>query len=432
MTDIFSLGASSDVFERARRVLPGGVNSPVRAFGSVGGEAPVVESAAGARVRAVDGREWIDYISSWGAVVLGHADPDVVAAVEEAAERGTSFGLLTETEVELAELVVEMVPSLDMVRWVSSGTEATMSAVRVARAATGRDHIVKFAGCYHGHADSFLVAAGSGAATHGTPNSPGVPAALADLTLVARFNDLNSVAQAFETEPVAAVIVEPVAGNMGCVPPEDGFLEGLRQICDEHGSILVFDEVMTGFRVSPGGAQELYGVLPDMTTMGKIIGHGLPAAAYGGRDDLMSMVSPSGPVYQAGTLAGNPLAVAAGLATLRRLSDEPEIYDALEASSARIEDALWDVIGTLELPVTVQRVGSMWTVFMTETPVREYGDAEAADLAAFGRFFKYAFEEGVLLPPSAFETAFTTLSHDEDTVEETARVLTTALERTWT
>ncbi|MCC7078384.1 MAG: glutamate-1-semialdehyde 2,1-aminomutase [Acidimicrobiia bacterium] len=412
--------------------MPGGVNSPVRAFGAVGGNPPVVEAASGSIVRDVDGREWIDYISSWGAVILGHADPGVVAAVQEATARGTSFGLLTEAEVALAELVVDMVPSLDMVRWVSSGTEATMSALRLARAATGRDHVIKFSGCYHGHADSFLVAAGSGAATHGTPDSPGVPDALAGLTLLARYNDLNSVALAFEAEPIAAVIVEPVAGNMGCVPPETGFLEGLREMCTEHGSILIFDEVMTGFRLAPGGAQELFGVLPDLTTLGKVIGHGVPAAAYGGRADLMSLVSPAGSVYQAGTLAGNPLAVAAGLCTLQRLAAEPEIYDEIERHSARLEDGLSDAIVALDIPARVQRVGSMWTVFMSDMPVREFADTDAADLDAFARFFTAAYEDGVLLPPSAFETAFTTSAHEDDTVEHTIDVLTRALDRAWT
>lgn len=420
-----------DLLARARAVLPGGVNSPVRAFGAVGGHPPFIVSAEGCRVADDAGDEWIDYLSSWGAVLFGHADADVVAAVQEAATRGTSFGLPTGAEVELAELVCDLVPSLDMVRWVSSGTEATMSAVRVARAATGRDHIVKFSGCYHGHADSFLVAAGSGAATFGVPNSPGVPAALAELTLTARFNDLNSVAAALEAEPCAAVILEPVAGNMGCVPPEDGFLEGVQALCVEHGALLIFDEVMTGFRLAPGGAQERYGITPDLTTLGKVIGHGVPAAAYGGRQDLMELVAPVGPVYQAGTLSGNPLAVAAGLAALRRVADDPGIYDELERTGQRLEDGLDDAIRSLDVPARVQRVGSMWTLFMTDEPVREYDDAAAADIGAFARLFRYAYDDGVLLPPSAFEACFDNLAHDDDAIDTTVAVLADALERTF-
>lgn len=422
---------SVDALARARAVLPGGVNSPVRAFGAVGGEPPLIEAAAGCRVTDTSGNIWIDYISSWGAILFGHADPDVISAITEAATRGTSFGLSTEAEIDLACLVCDLVPSIDMVRWVSSGTEATMSAIRLARAATGRDHIVKFAGCYHGHADGFLVSAGSGATTFGTPDSPGVPAAVAELTLLARYNDLNSVAAALEAHPCAALIVEPIAGNMGCIPPEDGFLEGLRHLCNEHGTLLIFDEVMSGFRVAPGGAQERYGIFADLTTLGKVIGHGLPAAAFGGRRDLMELISPAGPVYQAGTLSGNPLAVAAGLATLRRISEEPELYDLLEAQSALIEKGLSDVIGALDIPARVQRVGSMWTLFMTDEPVRELADAQAADVGAFRRLFASAFKNGILLPPSPFEAAFVTLAHDDACVAETINVLGRALEQTF-
>ncbi|MFN8104674.1 MAG: glutamate-1-semialdehyde 2,1-aminomutase [Acidimicrobiia bacterium] len=424
--------AYAEMLGRARRVLPGGVNSPVRAFRAVGGHPPFVESAAGCRIRTTDGRELVDYVSSWGAILLGHADADVVAAVAEAAAHGTSFGLPTWAEVELAETVCELVASVEMVRWVSSGTEATMSAVRLARAVTGRDAIVKFAGCYHGHADPFLVQAGSGATTFGRPDSPGVPAATVAATHTARFNDVNSVADAMAAEPCAAVIVEAVPGNMGVVAPEPGFLESLRHLCDEHGALLIVDEVMTGFRLAPGGAQELYSVPADLTTMGKVIGHGLPAAAYGGRAELMSRISPAGDVYQAGTLAGNPLAVAAGRVALGRVRDDPSLFDRLEAASAVIEAGIDDAIAAVGAPCRLQRVGSMWTLFFDTEPVREYDDALAADTEAFGRFHRHCLEGGVLLPPSAFEAAFTTLAHADDTaaVAETIRVVGEALEKT--
>lgn len=420
------------MLERARRVLPGGVNSPVRAFGAVGGAPPFVESASGCRVRTTEGAELIDYVSSWGAILLGHADAAVVAAVSEAAERGTSFGLPTWGEVELAELVRELVPSVEMVRWVSSGTEATMSAVRLARAVTGRDAVVKFAGCYHGHADPFLVQAGSGATTFGRPDSPGVPAGTVATTHIARFNDPNSVADAMAADPCAAVIVEAVPGNMGVVPPEPGFLESLRHLCDEHGALLIVDEVMTGFRLAPGGAQELYALRPDLTTMGKVIGHGLPAAAYGGSAELMSRISPAGDVYQAGTLSGNPLAVAAGRVALGRVKDDPGLYSRLETASALLESGLDEVIAALDAPCRIQRVGSMWTLFFDHEPVREYDDARAADTEAFGRFHRHCLDGGVLLPPSAFEAAFTTLAHagDDDALAETVRVMGDALDKT--
>lgn len=422
----------AEMLERSRAVLPGGVNSPVRAFGAVGGDPPFVESAAGCRLRTTDGRELIDYVSSWGAILLGHADPAVLGAVNEAAARGTSFGLPTWGEVELAELVRELVASVEMLRWVSSGTEATMSALRLARAVTGRDAVVKFAGCYHGHADPFLVAAGSGATTFGQPNSPGVPASTVATTLTARFNDVNSVAAALAAEACAAVIVEAVPGNMGLIPPEPGFLEALRHLCDEHSALLIVDEVMTGFRLAPGGAQELYDVPADLTTMGKVIGHGLPAAAYGGRDDLMSRISPAGDVYQAGTLSGNPLAIAAGRVALERVRDDPGLFDRLEAASALIEAGIDDAIEALDAPCRVQRVGSMWTLFFDTEAVREYDDALATDTEAFARFHRHCLEGGLLLPPSAFEAAFTTLAHAEDTsaIEETVAVVAGALEKT--
>jgi glutamate-1-semialdehyde 2,1-aminomutase len=335
---------SAELFARATAVMPGGVNSPVRAFNAVGGHPPFIASGKGPHLTTEDGHRVIDFIASWGALLFGHADPEIVAAVEDAARKGTSFGVPTAKEVELAELIVELVPSVEVVRLVNSGTEATASAIRVARAATNRPGIVKFEGCYHGHADPFLVKAGSGLATLGEPDSPGVPAATVTDTRLARFNDLESVANALATGDVAAVIVEPVAGNMGVVPPSDGFLQGLRDLCDTHGALLIFDEVMTGFRVAPGGAQERYGVRPDLTCLGKVVAGGTPAAAYGGRADLMRRVAPDGPVYQAGTLAGNPLATAAGIACLRQIVARPEVYDTLEATGLRMETALSEAL----------------------------------------------------------------------------------------
>lgn len=406
-----SRSQSAAWYERALEVMPGGVNSPVRAFQAVGGSPPFVASASGASLKTVDGDELIDFISSWGALILGHAEPSVVAAVEEAARRGTSFGVPTTQEVELAELVTEMVPSIDVLRMVNSGTEATASAIRVARAATGRPGVIKFEGCYHGHADPFLVKAGSGAATLGEPDSPGVPPATVADTRIARFNDLESVEEVFGDGDIAAVIVEPVAGNMGVVPPEPGFLEGLRSLCDDHGALLIFDEVMTGFRVARGGAQERYGVKPDLTCLGKVISGGTPSAAYGGREDLMRKVAPDGPVYQAGTLAGNPLAVAAGLATLRHISENPRFYDELESLGADLETQLRKALADNEVDGCVQRVGAMMTVFLGPGEVRSWDDASRVDRDAFARFFQTAYESGVLLPPSPFEALFLTSAH---------------------
>jgi len=405
--------SSQSWYRRAVRVMPGGVNSPVRAFTAVGGSPPFVASASGPQLVTEDGDELIDFISSWGALILGHAEPRVVAAVEEAARRGTSYGLPTAAEVELAELVTRLMPSIEVMRMVNSGTEATASAVRVARAATGRPGIVKFEGCYHGHSDPFLVKAGSGGATFGEPDSPGVPTATVADTHIARFNDLDSVERVFAAGDIAAVIVEPVAGNMGVVPPEDGFLEGLRSICDERGSLLIFDEVMTGFRVSRGGAQERYGVEPDLTCLGKIVSGGTPSAAYGGREDLMRRVAPDGPVYQAGTLAGNPLAVAAGLTTLRILDEEPEIYDELEEIGAGLEIELSRSLVDSGVEGCVQRVGAMLTVFFGPDRVRSWDDAAEVDRDAFARFFRDAYHNGVLLPPSQFEAFFLTRAHHE-------------------
>lgn len=421
------LPGSVEWYERALRVMPGGVNSPVRAFRAVGGAPPFVVSASGARVTTADGDVLIDVISSWGALIFGHADPTITDAIVGAARSGTSYGVPSVVEVELAELICELVPSVEVVRMVNSGTEATASALRVARAVTGRDAVVKFAGCYHGHADPFLVRAGSGAATFGLPDGPGVPEAAVSDTRIARFNDLRSVTEAIAPGDVAAVIVEPVAGNMGVVPPEEGFLDGLRSLCDHAGALLIFDEVMTGFRLGPGGAQELYEVTPDLTCLGKIVGGGAPAAAYGGRRELMDMVAPSGPVYQAGTLAGNALAVAAGLACLRQLANDPGIYGRLEHLGSEIESALSKSMRRHRVPGCVQRVGSMLTIFFGPDSVKSWDDAERADKDTFARFFQEVYRRGVLLPPSQYEALFLNESH-EALMAELIDALTSAIE----
>ena len=413
-------------FRRAVEVMPGGVNSPVRAFQAVGGNPPFVASASGPYLTTVDGEDLVDFIASWGALILGHAHPAIVNAVEEAARRGTSYGVPTSQEVELAELIVSIVPSIDVVRMVNSGTEATASAVRVARAATARPGIIKFAGCYHGHADPFLVKAGSGAATFGEPDSPGVPAATVADTRVARFNDVESVERALFGGDVAAVIVEPVAGNMGVVPPAPGFLEGLRELCDEHGALLIFDEVMTGFRVALGGAQERYSVTPDLTCLGKVVAGGTAAAAYGGREDLMRRVAPDGPVYQAGTLAGNPLAVAAGLACLRHLVEHPELYDELDAMGARVEKRLARALDEYGVSGCVQRVGAMLTVFFGPDRVQSWDEAVTTDRERFARFFHGAYRRGVLLAPSPFESLFLMEAHIA-VIDEAAEALAAAI-----
>jgi glutamate-1-semialdehyde 2,1-aminomutase len=410
---------------RARALFPGGVNSPVRAFGGVGGEPFVVERGEGARIWDVDGNEYIDFVLSWGPLVLGHAPPVVLDALDAAMRRGTSFGIPTGLEVELAELVVSRMPHLEMLRFVSSGTEATMSAVRVARAVTGREKLLKFDGCYHGHADSFLVRAGSGVATLGLPNSPGVPEALAALTYTAPFNDLDAVRALAREHRFAAVIVEPVVGNAGFIPPDDGFLAGLRAICDETGALLIFDEVMTGFRVAPGGARERFGVTPDLTTLGKVIGGGLPVAAYGGRRDVMQTVAPAGKVYQAGTLSGNPLAMAAGAATLRALT--PALHDRIAGRTTRLVAGLRGIAERAGVPLTADSAGSMWGFFFTDGPVRSYDDAKRADTALFGRFFHAARERGVYLAPSAFEAAFMSAAHGDREIDETLDRLESAL-----
>src|SRR5215218_6122181 len=410
---------SEQLFAAAQNLIPGGVNSPVRAFRGVGGTPRFIRSARGATITDVDGKTYIDYVGSWGPMILGHADEEVIAAVQEVAAGGTSFGAPTELEVELAQEVVDAVPSIEMVRMVSSGTEATMSAIRLARGVTGRTKLVKFEGCYHGHADSLLVKAGSGVATLGLPDSPGVPAALAQNTLTLPFNDVPALEKIFaEHEDIAAVIIEPVVGNMGCVPPRDGYLEAVRKLTRDNGALLIFDEVMTGFRLARGGAQELYGITPDITTLGKIIGGGLPVGAYGASRDIMNNIAPAGSIYQAGTLSGNPLSMTAGLVTLRRLRDK-SVYDRLEAASKRLCDGLTDAAGEMGVKTVTNRVGSMWTSFFTSEPVVDWDSANKCDRQLYGKFFHAMLDEGVYLAPSQFEAAFVSLAHTDEVIDKT-------------
>ncbi len=420
---------SEELFRAAQALLPGGVDSPVRAFRSVGGTPRFIARGEGPYLVDEDGNRLLDCVLAWGPLILGHAHPKVVAAVAGALEAGTAFGAPTTLETELARRVVRTFPSVEMVRFVNSGTEATMSALRLARAFTGRSRIVKFDGCYHGHADSLLVKAGSGVATLGLPESPGVPPAAAQDTLVAPYNDLAAVEQLLDAErgAVAAVIVEPVAGNMGVVPPADGFLAGLRALTTQHGTLLVFDEVMSGWRAHPAGAQVLYGVTPDLTCLGKVIGGGLPVGAYGGRRDVMQMVAPAGPVYQAGTLSGNPLAMAAGIATLDLLS-APGIWDRAERAAASLATALSDGARHAGVPLTVQRVGTMLTPFFTGRPVRDFDAAKACDTRRHAAFFHRMLEAGVYLPPSQFEAAFTSVVHGDAEAAAFARAVATALQ----
>lgn len=422
------------LMQRAETIIPGGVSSPVRAFRAVGGDPVFVHAASGAYLIDEDGRRFIDYIGGYGPHILGHQHPAIVQAITEALERGTAFGAPTVAEVDLAERIAGALPSVDMVRFVNSGTEATMSALRLARAATGRDLFVKFVGCYHGHGDAFLVAAGSGAATFGMPSSPGVPQAVTAATLTAPYNDLDAVAALFSShgDSIAAIFVEPLAGNMGLVPPKPGFLEGLRDLCDEYGALLVFDEVMTGFRVAWGGAQTLLDLRPDLTTLGKVIGGGLPLAAYGGRRDLMERVSPSGPVYQAGTLSGNPLAVAAGFAALDRLdpaNDQPNIYQRLEEASDRLGRGLVESAQRHGVELTLQRQGSMVGVFFHPGPVTSMADVDACDQERFKRVFHRMLDDGIHLPPSAYETFFVSAAHGEKEIEETLTAWDSALSK---
>lgn len=412
---------SRALFARAQGLLPGGVNSPVRAFRSVGGEPRFIARGDGAYLEDVDGNRYIDYVLSWGPLLLGHAHPRVVEALARRLPLGTSYGAPTEGEVLLAEAIRRFVPSIEMVRLVSSGTEATMAAVRLARAATGRERIVKFDGCYHGHGDGFLIRAGSGAATLGVPDSPGVPAAVAALTSVAQWNEIVSVEALFARHPgeIAAVILEPVVGNYGVLPPRAGFLEGLRAACDRAGALLVFDEVMTGFRVARGGAQERYRVRPDLTTLGKVIGGGLPVGAYGGRRDLMERIAPAGPVYQAGTLSGNPLAVEAGLATLRVLDEDPGAFERVERATARLAAGLREAAGRGASEVTVNAVGSMFTVFFAAPPVETTADTARASRARYARFHTALLARGVYFPPSPFEAAFLSTAHGDREIDAT-------------
>ena len=421
---------SAGLLARGERVTPGGVSSPVRAFRGVGGAPVFVREARGAWLVGEDGRRYLDYVGGYGPHVLGHRHPAVESAVAEALARGTAFGAPTVGEIELCERIAGAVPSVEMVRLVNSGTEATMSALRLARAATGRDRLVKLAGCYHGHADAFLVAAGSGAATLGVPSSPGVPPSVTAHTLVAPYNDLDAVAELFRAhgDEIAAVFVEPIAGNMGLVPPVPGFLPGLRELADRHGALLVFDEVMTGFRVAWGGAQELLGVRPDLTTFGKVIGGGLPVGAYGGRGELMERIAPAGPVYQAGTLSGNPLAVAAGRAALDALAaDGGAAYATLERAGARLQAGLEEAAVRRGVPCRVQRVGSMLGLFFTDRPVVSIADVDASDRDLFARVFHALLDRGVHLPPSAYETLFVSLAHGDDEIDRTVEAFDAAL-----
>ncbi|HTK82268.1 MAG TPA: glutamate-1-semialdehyde 2,1-aminomutase [Bacteroidota bacterium] len=424
------LSRSNKLFKKAKKVIPGGVNSPVRAFKSVDLTPVFIRKAKDAYIWDVDGNKYIDYIGSWGPMLLGHAHPRIIKAVKKAAKYGTSYGAATELEIEIAELICKIMPSIQMVRMVNSGTEATMSAIRLARAFTGRDKIMKFEGCYHGHGDSFLIKAGSGAATFGVPDSPGVTRGTAADTLNATYNDLTSVESFIQAYPdqIAAIIVEPVVGNMGCVLPKTGFLEGLRAVCTKNKIVLIFDEVMTGFRVAPGGAQEFFSIKPDLTTLGKIIGGGLPVGAYGGRRDLMEMVSPSGPMYQAGTLSGNPLAMAAGYAMLSFLKKRKSVYELLEQRGKQLEEGVRHSLQKLGLGYRINRMGSMFTLFFTEHQVVDWPSASTSDRSKFGKYFSSMLSHGIYLPPSQFEAAFISTAHTEKDIEATIRAISHSLQ----
>ncbi len=412
---------SEMLFERAVKRIPGGVNSPVRAFGSVGETPRFIASAEGSHLTDVDGRRYLDYVGSWGPMILGHSHPEVLKAVEHACRKGLSFGAATEAEVEMAELICSIVPSVEMVRMVNSGTEAVMSAVRAARGFTGRDKIVKFAGCYHGHSDAMLVKAGSGVMTAGVPDSAGVPSGCTRDTLTAVYNDLKSVEDLFAAceGEIAAVIVEPAGANMGVVLPKDGFLEGLRRICTENGSLLIFDEVITGFRLSLSGAQGYYGIEPDLTTFGKIIGGGMPVGAYGGRRDVMEMAAPAGPVYQAGTLSGNPAAMAAGMAQIRILRDTPDFYEELHRKSNQLFEGMKEILKEADCPYQLNHVGSLGCLFFTKEPVYDYASAKTSDTKAFARYFSHMLKEGIYLAPSQFEAMFVSRALTEEEIQET-------------
>jgi glutamate-1-semialdehyde 2,1-aminomutase len=420
---------SRELFDRAQRSIPGGVNSPARAFRAVGGDPVFIARGDGPYLFDVDGNRYIDYVGSWGPLLLGHRQPAVIQALTEALAGGTSFGAPTEQEAEIAELICKMVPSIEMVRLVNSGTEATMSAIRAARGFTGRDLVIKFIGCYHGHVDSLLVKAGSGVATLGISDSGGVPQAFSATTIPLPFNSIDAIESCFREHPdkIACVIVEPVVGNMGCVPPSPGYLQAMREITARHGALLVFDEVMTGFRLAPGGAQQIYGIRPDLTTLGKVIGGGLPVGAYGGRKDVMHKVAPLGPVYQAGTLSGNPLAVAAGLATLRILAETPGLYEGLENESVRLVEGVAAAARKAGVPMTINRVGSMFTFFFTAGAVTDWDSASQSDTKRFGAFFRGMLEQGVYLPCSQYEAAFLSTAHQPADLDETIRAAAAVL-----
>lgn len=419
---------SEKLFERAQEILVGGINSPVRAYQSVGGTPPFIVRGEGAYLWDVDGRQYIDYVGSWGPAILGHAHPTVVAAIQEVAPLGLSFGAPTSYEIQLAEMIRALMPSLERIRFTSSGTEACMGAIRLARGFTKRNDIIKFDGCYHGHADFLLVKAGSGALTGGAPNSAGVPADFTKHTHVARYNDLARVEEIFKSNPksIAALIVEPVAGNMGCVPPINGFLAGLRDLCTKYGAVLIFDEVMTGLRVAPGGAQSLYSVKPDLTCLGKVVGGGLPVGAFGGRRDIMDLLAPLGPVYQAGTLSGNPLAMIAGIATLTELQ-KPKVYETLQHLTELLTDGLRDIAKTRKIPLTVTQVGSMWGLFFNAGPVNNLDEVMRSDTELFNRYFHTMLDAGIYLAPSPFEAGFVSLAHSDGDILQTLQVAAKAL-----
>lgn len=421
---------SNTLFERAQQVIPGGVNSPVRAFKAVGGNPLFIKSAKGAIMVDEDDNEYIELINSWGPMILGHGNEEIQEAVREAIAKSLSFGAPTYAEIEMAELICKMVPSIKKVRMVNSGTEATMSAIRLARGFTGKDKVIKFEGCYHGHGDSFLIAAGSGAITLGEPNSPGVTRGTAQDTLAVPYNDLNAVHEAVSLHKgqIAAIIIEPVAGNMGCVLPEQGYLQGLRAICDKEDIVLIFDEVMTGFRLSKSGAQGIYGVQPDLTTLGKIIGGGMPVGAYGGKKEIMDFVAPDGPVYQAGTLSGNPIAMAAGLAMLKQLDRMEDLYTRLDATTAHLEEGIQRHLDKRGLPYTMNRVGSMMNLFFTDRKVTNFDGAKACNLELFGLFFRAMLERGVYLPPSQFESYFISLAINDDFAQKVIAATCDALD----
>lgn len=422
---------SRDLAQQAEKLLPGGVNSPVRAFRAVGGEPVLIQSASGCRMRDVDGHEYIDYVGSWGPMLLGHAHPEVIDAVLKVARDGLSFGATCPHELELAELIISLCPSVEMVRLVNSGTEATMSAVRLARGFTGRPDIIKFEGCYHGHSDCLLAKAGSGAMTLALPDSAGVPDAVTQNTIILPFNDTAAVEEAFAKrgEQIAGIIIEPVAGNMGVVPPREGYLQSLREITKKHGSVLIFDEVMTGFRVAAGGVQELYNVQPDLTCLGKIVGGGMPLAAYGGRLDIMNSIAPLGPVYQAGTLSGNPVATAAGCATLKLIKNDPTLYERLETAASALQSGLTELTQKHGFTTHSQRVGSMMTLFFQAGPVVDYTTAKASDTQRYGEFFRGMLQEGIYLAPSQFEAAFLGTAHGDEEVKSTLAAADKVLSR---